>query len=134
MEKVLRRQRAGYVLSVLLCLTGLTAVLGALWKAWSASSSTQNLTSAIWAALWTAQLDLIPGVEFKLIYLVVLGATMLVLGVIVLALSRQWILPAGDRTLFRCPFCRKRWRASPDKALVHCPHCRQLVHPTPVEK
>jgi len=134
MRKILRRQTSGYVLSFLLCSSGLAALFTVLWKTWPQVSSSENPVSIFWESLWTEKLDLFQGFEFKLVYLIVLAAAMLVAGVVVLALSRQWFLLAGEKTLFQCPFCRKQWKASPDKALVHCPHCRQLVHPQPVEQ
>jgi len=134
MKKILRRQKSGYALSFLFWFFGLAALFTVLWNTWPQASSTENPVSVFWESLWTEKLDLFQGIELKLVYLAVLGVAMLVAGVVVLALSRQWFLPAGEKTLFQCPFCRKQWKASPDKALVHCPHCRQLVHPQLAEK
>jgi hypothetical protein len=134
MKKMLRRQKSGYVLSLLLFLFGLTALFTVLWKTWPQVSSADNPVSVFWDSLWAEKLDLFRGFEFELSYLMFLAVAMLVAGVVVLVLSRQWFLLAGEKSLFQCPFCRKHWKASPEKALVHCPFCRQLVHPQLVEK
>jgi tRNA(Ile2) C34 agmatinyltransferase TiaS len=84
--------------------------------------------------LWTEKLVFIPGLEFRLVYLLVLGDVMLILGIVMLVLSVQWFYLLGRVVWYRCPFCNKDWRSSGDKALVHCPHCRQLVHPIIIEK
>ena len=134
MKRILRRQKSGYALSLILCLTGLTTICLTVWKTWPKVSSAGNPLSTFWTLLWTEQLDFISGIDFKLIYLTILGAVMLIFGVVIWALSRKWFYLAGETVLFQCPFCKKRWRASPDKGLVHCPHCRQLIHPKMVEK
>jgi len=134
MTKILRRQKSGYALSLILCLVGLTALFVALWKTWSKVSSAQNPSSVFWTILWREQLDFIPGIEFKLAYLVILGTVMLISGLIVLALSRQWFhLPAGQTVLFQCPFCKKQWKAHKSQELVNCPYCRQQTYPRMVE-
>lgn len=133
MKKILRKQKSAYALSLILCLTGMAAFLTALWKTWPQITSAENPLSAFLSLLWTEKLDFIHGLEFKLVYLFILGDVMIVSGVIIWALSRQWLLIPGKTVWFQCPFCKKKWRSSGDKALVHCPHCRQLVHPTMVE-
>jgi hypothetical protein len=134
MKRILRRQTSGYVLALILCLIGLTAILVTLWKAWLEVSSAQVSVSTLWELLWTQRLGFILGMEFKLGYFLILGAVSIVVGVVILILSRQWFSLPGETVLYQCPFCKKRWRALRDKALVHCPHCRQLVHPTMVER
>jgi hypothetical protein len=132
--RILRRQRSAYALSLILALAGITALLITLWKTWLQISSVKDPFSTFMKLLWTEKLDFISGVEFKLIYLVVLGDVMLISAVVVYVLSVQWFFLPGKIVWYRCPFCHKDWRSSGDKALVHCPHCRQLVHPTLIEK
>jgi DNA-directed RNA polymerase subunit RPC12/RpoP len=79
-------------------------------------------------------LDIVPGLQFKLVYLVALGDALLISGVIVGVLSVQRFYLPGKVVWYRCPFCYKDWKSSGTKALIHCPHCRQLVHPTMIEK
>jgi len=133
MRKILRTQKSAYALSLILCLMGIVAVLTALWKTWPQVSSAENPFLTFLALLWSEKLDLIPGIEFKLVYLFILGDVMLISGVITGVLSRQWFLLPGRTVWFQCPFCKKKWRSSVDNALVHCPHCRQLVHPKMIE-
>jgi hypothetical protein len=131
---VFRRQKSAYALSLLLCLMGIVAFLATLWKTWPQVSSAKDPFSTFLALLWTKNFDIILGLEFKLVYLVVLGDAMLISGVIVGILSAQRFFLPGKVVWYRCPFCHKDWKSSGTKALVHCPHCRQLVHPTMLEK
>jgi len=134
MKKILRTQKSAYVLSLTLCLMGITALFVTVWLTWPRISTSENAFSTYLSLLWTEKLALISGFEFKLIYLVILGDVLLVSGVMVWVLSRQWFLLPGKTVWFQCPFCNKKWRSIEDKALVHCPHCRQLVHPKMIEK
>ena len=135
MSKILRRQKAGYALSLVFCLIGVTALLVAFWKTWSEVSSANNPLSAFWTLLWRDQLDLIPSIGFKLAYLVILGTIMLFSGVVVLALSRQWFfLPTEEIVLFQCPFCKKQWRGHKNQELTNCPRCHKQTYPRIVGK
>jgi hypothetical protein len=134
MKRILRRQRSGYALALTLCLIGVAAILVTLWKTWPQASSAQDPVSTFWALLWTKSLELIPGIEFQLAYLTILGVVSIAVGIVVWILSRQWFFLPGETVLLQCPFCKKTWRSIRDKALVHCPHCRQLVHPTMAER
>jgi hypothetical protein len=132
--KVLRRQKSGYVLSLILCSLGIVSLLTMFWILWPQVSSAKNPFSTFMTLLWTKNLNFAPGIEFKLAYLFVLGDVLLIAGVAVYILSVQRLYLPGKVVWYRCPFCHKEWRSSGTKALVHCPHCRQLVHPTMVEK
>lgn len=134
LKKILRRQKSAYALSLIFCLMWLATLLVTVWKTWSEVSSAENPISTFFNLLWTENLDFVQGLQFRLIYLTILGDVMLISGVVIWLLSRQWFLLPGKTALFQCPFCKKKWRSSPDKGLVHCPHCRQLVHPRIVEK
>lgn len=134
MKKILRRQKSGYALSFLLWFFGFAALFTVLWKTWPQVSSAENPILVFWTSLWTEKLDFIQDVKFKPIYLTALAIAMFVAGFVVFGLSREWFLLAGKTVWMQCPFCRKRWRTTPEKALVHCPHCRQLVHPTIVDE
>jgi DNA-directed RNA polymerase subunit RPC12/RpoP len=134
MTRILRRQKCAYALSLILCLLGLAAMFAALRITWSEVSSAENPTSVFWTLLWREQLDFIPGVKFKLAYLTILGAVMIVSGLVIWALSRQSFYLPEETVLFQCPFCKNKWRASRDKGLVQCPHCSHLVHPKMIEK
>ena len=132
--KVLRRYKPGYALSLLLCLAGVAALLAMFWVCWPQISSSKNPFSTFITLLWTQNLNLLPGIGFKLAYLFALGDALLIAGVAIYVLSVQRVYIPGKVVWLRCPFCNKEWRSSGTKGLVHCPHCRQLVHPTMVEK
>jgi hypothetical protein len=134
MRKILRTQKSAQALSLILFLLGTTAVAIALWKTWPKISIAGNPFSTFFDLLWSERLDFAPGLEFKLVYLFVLGDAMLILGLVTWVLSRQWLLVPGKTVWYLCPFCRKKWRSTENEALVHCPHCRQLIHPTLTEK
>ena len=134
MKRVKKKKKSGYALSFTLWFFGLAALSWIFWRTWPDVSAANNSFSVFWESLWNETLDFIPGVEFKLAYLMVFGSAMLVTGFIVFGLSRKWFLVGGRKSLLQCPWCKKRWRTSPDKALVHCPYCRQLVHPVLTEE
>jgi DNA-directed RNA polymerase subunit RPC12/RpoP len=113
---------------------GIVALLIAVWKTYPQLSSSANPFSTFLSLLWSENLTITSGLEFKLVYLVILGDVMLISGVVLWILSRQWLLVPGNTVWFECPFCNKKWRSIRDKALVHCPYCRQLVHPRMTEK
>ncbi|MEM3703947.1 MAG: hypothetical protein QXX79_06000 [Candidatus Bathyarchaeia archaeon] len=134
MKRTLRKQKSMYALGLIFCLVGIIAFSITLWKTYSQLSSSGDPFSTFLSLLWTEKITFISGLEFKLIYLVILGDVMLVSGVILWILSRQWFLLPGKTVWFQCPFCKKKWKSTGDKALVHCPYCRQLVHPKMTEK
>ncbi len=134
MRKILRTQKSAYALSLILFLLGTMAVAIALWRTWPQVSAASNPFSTFFDLLWSERLDFVPGLEFKLIYLFVLGDAMLVSGLVTWVLSRQWFLVPGKTVWYLCPFCKKKWKSIENKALVHCPHCRQLIHPALTEK
>jgi DNA-directed RNA polymerase subunit RPC12/RpoP len=134
MKRTLRKQKSMYALSLIFCLVGIVSLLSTIYKTYPQLASSKDPFSTFLSLLWTEKITLISGLEFKLIYLVILGDVMLVSGVILWLLSRQWFLIPGKIVWFQCPFCKKKWKSTGDKALVHCPHCRQLVHPKITEK
>jgi len=134
MRKILRTQRPAHILSVILCLLGTVAIAFAVWETLPQVFAAESPLSTFFDLLWAEKVGLVPGLEFALIYLFILGDVMLIVGVATWVLSRQWFLLPGKTVWYRCPFCKKKWESTEDKALVHCPHCRQLVHPTLAEK
>jgi DNA-directed RNA polymerase subunit RPC12/RpoP len=134
MKKILRKQKSAYALSLIFCLMGALSLLVTLWKTYPQISSSKDPFSTFLSLLWTEELSFNSWFEFKLVYLVILGDVLLISGVILWILSRQWFLLPGKTVWFQCPFCKKKWKSIGDKALVHCPYCRQLVHPKITEK
>jgi hypothetical protein len=131
--RILIRQKSALVLSLIFCLLGIFALFFTLWTIYPRLSSGDPLSTFL-SLLWSENLTLIPWLEFKLAYLVILGIALMVSGIIIWVLSKQWIVLPGRTVWFQCPFCNKKWRATGDKALVHCPHCNQLIHPRMTEK
>ncbi|NWF86598.1 zinc ribbon domain-containing protein [Candidatus Bathyarchaeota archaeon] len=131
--RTLIRQKSALALSLIFCLLGIVILSFAIWTIYPRLFSGDPFSTFL-SLLWTENLNLIPGLEFKLAYFVILGIAMLISGVIIGVLSRQWVVLPGKTVWFQCPFCNKKWRAIGDKALVHCPHCNQLVHPRMIEK
>ncbi|MGB9959533.1 MAG: hypothetical protein ACPLKQ_03305 [Candidatus Bathyarchaeales archaeon] len=134
MRRVLRKQKFMYALGLSFCLAGIIAFSITLWKTYPQFSSSGTPFSTFLSLLWTENITLTSWLEFKLIYLVIFGDVMLISGVILWILSRQWFIIPGKTVWFQCPFCKKKWKSASDKALVHCPYCRQLVHPKMTEK
>lgn len=131
--RTLIRQKSALALSLIFCLLGIVTLSLSIWAIYPRLFSGDPFSTFL-SLLWTENLNLIPGLEFKLAYFVILGVAMLISGIIIGVLSRQWIVLPGRTVWFQCPFCNKKWRAIGDKALVHCPHCNQLVHPRIVER
>jgi hypothetical protein len=134
LKRIIRRYRLGYVVAATLCSIGLLALSVVLWKTWSQVYSTTNPISTFWDSLWKEQLSLIPGVQFKLAYFMILAAVTLISGIAVFAFSRQGFFLPSNIMRLQCPFCKKYWRASYDRGQVLCPHCRHLVHPRMTER
>ncbi len=134
MRRVLRKQKSVYALSLMFCLAGIIALLTTLWKTYPQLSSSPDPFSTFLSLLWTERITISQAFEFRLIYLVILGDVMLVSGVVLWLLSRQWFVVPGKTVCYQCSFCKKKWKSVGDKALVHCPHCNQLVHPLIAEK
>ncbi|NIR86203.1 zinc-ribbon domain-containing protein [Candidatus Bathyarchaeota archaeon] len=131
MRRIIRRKKSGYALGFALCLIGLVVLVAVLWEAWPNVSASNDVLSALEAYLWAKQLDFGAGFELKLMHLTIMGAAVLVLGAIVLALSQQvFSVSAGKNVLLRCPYCKNQWRARRAMGHAECPHCRQFVQPT----
>jgi len=124
----------GYVLGATLCFIGLAILFVVVWKAWPKLYSNADPVSTFCVFLWEEPLILIPGVEFKPAYFIILAAATLIAGVAVLAFSRQKFFLPGKTMKLQCSFCKKKWRASYDRGQVMCPHCHHLVHPKMIEE
>ncbi len=97
-------------------------------------SASHDVFSALEPYLWANEFDFGFGVGLKLMHLTVIGAATLVLGIFVLAFSRQvFSVYAGENVLLQCPFCKNYWKASRGRGLAECPRCRQFVEPRVVK-
>jgi len=133
MRRIIRRQLSSHILGSLLVLVGVIILIVVFWKAWSSVSASSNVLSSLWSYILTEQVDLASTVTLKLLYLSIMGAIFLVLGIVVIAFSRQVFYLSGESVWLTCPYCKNHWRASRAKGWAECPHCRQFIKPN-VEK
>jgi len=133
MRRIIRRQLSSHILGSLLVLVGVIILIVVFWKAWSGVSASSNVLSSLWSYILTEQVDLASTVTLKLLYLSIMGAIFLVLGIVVIAFSRQVFYLSGESVWLTCPYCKNHWRASRAKGWAECPHCRQFIKPN-VEK
>ena len=131
MKRIIRRKKSGYALGFTLCFIGLIVLFAMLWEAWPSISNSSDVFSAFWSYLWTKQFDFGVGVSLKLIDLTIIGGAVLILGILVLAFSRQvFSVSAKENVLLKCPYCKNHWKASRASGYAECPHCRQFIQPT----
>jgi len=134
MPKIIRTKQSGQALGAVLCMIGFIALLAVFWKAWPSVSSTQNVLSALWIQILSQQISLGSAVTLKLTYLTVIGTAFVVLGLMVLALSRQIFHVSREPTLLQCPYCRNQWKARRAMGWAECPFCRKFINPQIVKK
>jgi len=134
MHRIIRRKPSAQVLGIILCLVGFSVLLAVFWKAWSSVSASSNIFSSLWSYILTEQVDLASAVTLKLTYLTIMGAIFLVLGIVVVAFSRQVFYLSGESVLLTCPYCKNHWRTSRAKGWAECPHCRQFIRPEVAKK
>lgn len=134
MRRIIRRKLSSHVLGILLCLVGFGILLAVFWKAWSGVSASSNVLSSMWSYILTAQVELASTVTLKLSYLSIMGTIFLVLGIVVIAFSRQIFYLSGESVLLQCPYCKNQWRTSRAKGWAECPHCRQFIRPEVAKK
>lgn len=129
MRKITTRYIAGYALGIVLGLAGLTLLVAILWRAWPNVSTSHNVLPALEEYLWTEEFDLGFGAKLKLMYLTMMGAAALVIGIFVLVFSRK-VLYVRENVLLQCPFCKNQWKASRARGWGKCPYCNRMVQPT----
>ena len=134
MNRIIIKKLSSHVLGVLLCLIGLLVLVAVFWKAWSNASTSTDSLSSVWTHILNEQLEIASIATLKLIYPFVLGAVFLVLGVVVIALSRQVFHLSGQTVLLKCPYCKNSWKANRAKGWAECPHCRKFVQPQVTKK
>jgi hypothetical protein len=113
---------------------GFGILLAVFWKAWSRVSASSDALSSLWSYILTAQVDIASAVTMKLSYLSIMGTIFLVLGIVIIAFSRQIFYLSGESVLLQCPYCKNQWRTSRAKGWAECPHCRQFIKPEVAKK
>ena len=134
MSRIIRTKQSGQALGAVLCIMGFVALLVVFWKAWPSASSSQNVLSTLWVQILSQQISLGSSVNVKLTYLTVIGTVFVILGLMVLALSRQIFHVSREPTLLQCPYCRNQWRARRAMGWAECPFCRKFINPQTVKK
>lgn len=134
MHRIIRTKQSGQALGAALLIIGIIALLAVLWKTWPSVSGSSNVLSALWTQILRQQISLGSTVTLKLIYVTIMGTAFLVLGLIVLALSRQIFYVSRGSTLLQCPYCRNQWRARRAMGWAECPFCRKFINPYTVKK
>mgnify|MGYP001139988837 CR=1 FL=1 len=129
MYRIIRRKLSGHVFGIILCLIGFGILFVVFWNAWSGISASSNVLSSLWSYILTEQIEIASIVTVKLSYLSIIGAIFLVLGIVIIAFSRQIFYLSGESVLLQCPYCKNQWRTSRAKGWAECPHCRQFVQP-----
>ena len=134
MHRIIRTKNSGQVIGSILCLLGCAALLVVFWKAWPGTSGSTDMLSALWLQILNGNLSTGPVVTFRLLYLTIGGSVFLILGVMVLALSRQIFYVTYGSSLLQCPYCKNQWKARRAMGWAECPYCRKFIQPNAVRK
>ncbi len=134
MHRIIRTKQSGQILGGLLCLVGFAALLVVFWKAWPNASGSANVFSAFWSEILAGQINVASVVTLKLVYLTVAGTGLLLLGVVVLAFSRQVFYASSGSSMLQCPYCKNQWKARRGMGWAECPYCRKFINPQTVKK
>ena len=134
MHRIIRTKHSGQVIGSILCLLGCVALLVVFWKAWPNASDSTNTFSALWLQILNGNLSIGSLMTVKLLYLTIGGSVFLVLGIVVLALSRQIFYAASGSNLLQCPYCKNQWKARRAMGWAECPYCRKFIQPNTVRK
>jgi hypothetical protein len=133
MRQIIRTKRSGQILGCILCLLGFLALLVVFWKAWPNLSGSSDVLSSLWSQVLHEEIRVGSMLTLKLIYITVGGSGLLILGMLVLALSRQ-IFYVSAQTTLQCPYCRNQWTARRAMGWAECPFCRKFIQPHVVKK
>jgi hypothetical protein len=128
MRRVIRKKTSAQILGAVLLVAGLVALFFVFWKASSAISSDAGM-SALWSFILNEQVDMVPLVTLKMIYIVIMGIVFSAFGLITLIFSRQIFYLSGESVMLTCPYCRNRWKARRAMGWAECPHCRKFIQP-----
>ena len=134
MSRITIRKLSSHRVGVLLSLIGVLVLIAVFWDAWSNAPSATNSFSSVWTYILNEQFEIASGATLKLVYPFVSGVAFLVLGVVIIALSRQVFHLSGEKVLLKCPYCKNSWKASRAKGWAECPNCRKFVQPQVAKK
>ncbi len=118
MPKNIRRIRvarnSSHVFGWVLTLLGLTPIIVVLLNAWTSGVSFLDL-SALYDFLWTNRFNIGFGIGFELVYAIIAGAAIALIGVLLLARKREQIeeltVTTEDLTVtLECTVCKNRWK------------------------
>lgn len=133
MRRIIRTKKSGQALGCVLCLLGFLALFVVIWKVWPSVSGSANILSSLWSQVLNEQISLGSILTLRAIYITIGGSAFLILGAVVLALSRQIFYVSAEATL-QCPYCRNHWKARRAMGWAECPYCRKFIQPTVVKK
>ena len=134
MYRNIRTKHSGQVIGSILCVLGCVALLVVFWKAWPEASCSTDIFSALWLQILNGNLSIGTVMTFKLLYLMIGGSVFLILGVTILALSRQIFYVTSGSNLLQCPYCKNQWKAKRAMGWAECPYCRKFIQPNTVRK
>jgi hypothetical protein len=146
-QKITITRNPGRIIGLMLTILGLTPILIALSNAWTSGISFINLT-VLYEFLWANRFNAGFGIEFELIYLIIAGAAIIILGVFLLARKTEHIeevtVVSEDVTVtLKCTNCGYRWKEEFSKEQLkamgfpqnrtisrrRCPDCRIFTRP-----
>ena len=134
MPRIIRTKQSGQALGAVLCMMGFIALLVVFWKSWPSASGSSNVLSTLWIQILSQQISLGSTVTLELTHVTIAGTVFVILGLLVLALSRQIFHVSREPTLLQCPYCRNQWRARRAMGWAECPFCRKFINPQTVKK
>jgi len=133
MRTIIRTKRSGQVLGFTLFLVGSALLAIVVWKAASTLHGSSDLLSSMWSYILTEYVNVASVVRLKLSYMSAIGTAFLVLGVVVLAFSRQVFHVSKGPVTLQCPYCNNYWKARRAMGWAECPHCRKFIQPRVVK-
>ncbi|MDH5782756.1 MAG: hypothetical protein OEZ35_03720 [Candidatus Bathyarchaeota archaeon] len=146
-RQVMVARNSSQILGLVLTVLGLTPIIAVLLNAWTSGISFLDL-SALYGFLWTNRFYIGFGIGFELIYLVILGTIIIILGLALSARRTRQIqevtVVTDDLTVtLECTVCKHRWKEHFSEAQLQamgfpqnrtisrrrCEGCRKFTRP-----
>ena len=140
-------RNSSHIFGWVLTLLGLTPIIVVLLNAWTSGVSFLDL-SALYGFLWANQFYIGAGIGFELIYLVIAGTVIAILGVSLLArktghIEKVTVITDDLTVTLECTVCRHRWKEHFSKTQLQamgfpqnrtisrrrCQACRKFTRP-----